>query len=68
MINNPMIKVNDDLFLVHRTMSEGYESLGPEWNKISPLYRTFKQNGRLFFCELVEEIEIIEEPVENPTN
>jgi hypothetical protein len=49
-------------------MNAEYEILGPEWNKISSLYRTFKQGGRLFFCELIEEAIVIDENVENPIN
>ena len=63
-----IIKINDDLLIVRHTMNAEYEILGPEWNKISSLYRTFKQGGRLFFCELIEEAIIINENVENPIN
>lgn len=63
-----IIRINGDLYIVRRNMSAEYESLGPEWNQISPLHKTFKQNDRLFFCELIEEAEIVEEVVENPTN
>jgi len=63
-----IIKINDELFMVRRNMSAEYEALGPEWNKISPLHKTFKQNDRLFFCELIEEAEIVEEVVGNSTN
>ena len=63
-----IIKINDELFIVRRNMSADYEPLGPELNKISPLYRTFKQGDRLFFCELVEEAEIVEEVVGDPIN
>lgn len=62
-----MIRINDDLFLVRKIMSEEYEVLGSEWNEISPLYKTFKQNGRIFFCELIENVETIDDIVENPT-
>ncbi len=63
-----IIKINDELFIVRRTMSAEYEILGPEWNKISPLHRTFKQNDRLFLCELIEDVEVINEIVGNSTN
>lgn len=63
-----IIKINGDLYIVRRNMNVEYEPLGPEWNKISPLHKTFKQNDRLFFCELIEEAEIIEEVVGNSTN
>jgi hypothetical protein len=65
MINNPLIRVNDDLLIVKRVMDEAYTELGKEWNKISPLNRTFKKDNKVFFCELVEEAETIEETVEN---
>jgi hypothetical protein len=60
------IRVNEDLLMVKRVMAAEYESLAPEWNKISLLHRTFKKEDKLFFCELVEEAEIIDETVENP--
>ena len=63
-----MIKVNEDLLLIKLIMDVEYEPLAPEWNKISPLYRTFKKENKLFFCELIEEIETIEDTVENPIN
>lgn len=58
-----MIKINDDLFLIKLMMNESYKSLGPEWNQISPNHKTFKKDGKLFFCEIVEELEIIEDEV-----
>jgi hypothetical protein len=68
MINKGMIKVNDDLLLIKYIMAAGYESLAPEWNKISLLYRTFKREDKLFFCEIIEEAITVEETVENPIN
>lgn len=68
MINKGMIKVNDDLLLIKHTMNVGYESLAPEWNKISPLYRTFKREDKLFFCEIIEDAIVIEETVGNSVN
>jgi hypothetical protein len=62
------IRVNEDLLMVKRVMAVEYESLAPEWNKISPLHRTFKREDKLFFCELVEEAEIVDETVENPVS
>ena len=61
-----IIKVNDELFTVKRTTNLNYESLAPEWRSISPNHRMFKQNDRLFFCELIEEIEFAEDIVGNP--
>lgn len=60
------IRVNDDLLIVKRVMNTSYESLAPEWNKISPLHRTFKREDKLYFCEIVEDAQVIEEAVENP--
>lgn len=62
------IRVNEDLLIVKRVMATEYESLAPEWNKISPLHRTFKREDKLYFCELVEEAEIVNEAVENPVS
>jgi hypothetical protein len=68
MINNPLMRVNDDLLIIKRVMDEIYLDLGKEWNKISPLHRTFKREDKLFFCELIEEAITVEETVENPTS
>lgn len=67
MINNPIIKVNDELFIIKRILDVAYEPLGPEWNALSPLHKTFKRDNKIFFCELIEEIEFTMENVENPT-
>jgi hypothetical protein len=68
MINNPLIRVNDDLLIVKRIMDEAYIELSNDWKQISPLNRTFKKDNKVFFCELIEEAEIIEGTVENQIN
>ena len=60
-----MIKVNDDLLLIKLILDESYVELGKEWNQISSLNRTFKKDNKVFFCELIEEVETIEEEVVN---
>ena len=62
-----VIKINGDLFFIKRAMSDRYEKLASEWNNLSPKHKTFKQNNKLFFCELIEELTIIEENVDTPT-
>ena len=62
------IRVNEDLLIIKRVMAAEYESLAPEWNKISLLHKTFKREDKLYFCELVEEAEIVNEAVENPVS
>ena len=66
MIISPLIRVNDDLLLIKRIMGEPYVELNKDWNQISPLNRTFKKDNKVFFCELIEDIEFTVENVENP--
>jgi hypothetical protein len=58
-----MIKVNDELFLIKRTTNELYERFASLWNKISINHKTFKKDGRMYFCELIEEAQIIEDNI-----
>lgn len=67
MINHPLLKVNDELFIIKKILDVSYESLGTEWNALSPLNKTFKKDNKVFFCELIEEIEFAIEDVENLT-
>jgi hypothetical protein len=60
MVMNQIIKVNDDLFLVKRIVGEHYEQFAPLWNEISPNHKTFKKNNQMYFCEIIEEANIIE--------
>ena len=60
-----MVRINDELFLIKLILDEKYESLGPDWNTLTSLNKTFKKDGKVFFCELIEEVETIEENVEN---
>lgn len=55
-----MIKVNDSLFLIKLILNEAYDILGSEWNQILPGYKTFKKDGKVFFCEVVEELEFVD--------
>jgi hypothetical protein len=65
MISKGMIRVNDELFIVKTILDEKYEPLGPDWNALSPSHKTFKKDGKVFFCEQIMDVEIIEENVEN---
>jgi hypothetical protein len=58
-----MIKVNDDLFLIKRTTNELYERFASLWNETSINHKTFKKDGRMYFCELIEEAQIIEDNI-----
>ena len=58
-----MIKVNDDLFLIKRTTNDLYERFASLWNEISINHKTFKKDGRMYFCELIEEAQIIEDNI-----
>jgi hypothetical protein len=65
MIHHGMLKIGDELYLVRHNMNESYEALGSGWNEIDPLNKTFKRDGRVYFCEKVEEA-IVDEDVDNP--
>ena len=58
-----MIKVNDDLFLIKRATNELYERFASLWNEISINHKTFKKDGRMYFCERIEEAQIIEDNI-----
>ena len=60
-----MVRINDELFIIKLILDEKYEPLGPDWNGLTPLNKTFKKDGKLFFCEQIVDVEIIEENVEN---
>lgn len=59
MIHHGMLKIGDELYLVRHNMNESYEAAGSSWNEIDSLHKTFKRDGRVYFCELVEEAIII---------
>ena len=58
-----IIKVNDDLFLIKRITNELYERFASLWNEMSINHKTFKKDGRMYFCELIEEAQIIEDNI-----
>jgi hypothetical protein len=58
-----IIKVNDDLFLIKRITSEYYEQFASLWNEMSIEHKTFKKDGRMYFCERIEEAQIIEDSI-----
>lgn len=60
-MKNQLIKINDDLLLVKYTTSVSYESSAKEWNALNERNRSFKQGNLMYFCEMVEEANIIEE-------
>jgi hypothetical protein len=60
---NQLIKVNDDLFLIKRITSEYYEQFASLWNEMSIKHKTFKKDGRMYFCECIEEAQIIEDNI-----
>lgn len=64
-MRNQIIKVNDDLLLVKYTTSVGYESSAKKWNALSEHNRSFKQGNLMYFCEMIEEANIIEEEFTN---
>lgn len=58
-----LIRVNDDLFLIKRTTGEYYEKFASLWNEMSVEHKTFKKDGRMYFCERIEEAQIIEDSI-----
>jgi hypothetical protein len=65
MIHKGMLKIGDSLYLVRYILSEDYDAVAQEWNKMSELNKTFKRDSKMYFCELIEEA-IIDENVDNP--
>lgn len=58
-----IIKVNEDLFIIKRITSEYYEQFATIWNEMSEEHKTFKKDGRMYFCERIEEAQIIEDNI-----
>lgn len=56
-----IINVNGELFLIKMSVKDEYEQLAFEWNKIGPERRSFKKDGRLYLCEVIEEATLVEE-------
>jgi hypothetical protein len=55
---NELIRVNDEMFRVVRKTGNIYEKFAHTWNDMSPLHKTFKKDGYMYFCELIEEAQI----------
>lgn len=55
------IIVGDERYLVRSILKESYKYLVEEWRNISPQHKVFFKKGELFFCELIEEAQIINE-------
>jgi hypothetical protein len=60
MINN-IVSIGEELFLIKYNLRDEYEQLAFEWNKIGPERRSFKRDGRLYLCEVIEEATIVKE-------
>jgi hypothetical protein len=58
---NNIIRVGEELFLVKYNLRDEYGDLALEWNKIGSERRSFKKDGRLYLCEVIEEATIIED-------
>ena len=71
---NNIIRVGEELFLVKINLRDEYEELALEWNRTGHEKRSFKKDGRLYLCEVVEEAtiieneEVIEENVDTTSN
>ncbi len=58
-----IIRVNEELFLIKRITSEWYEQFASLWNEMSIEHKTFKKDGQMYFCERIEEAQIIEDSI-----
>ena len=67
MIHHGMLRIGDNLYLIKHVLNESYENVGTQWNEIDKFNRTFKKDGKVYFCEQIEEAITIDEDVENPT-
>ena len=69
MIHKGMLKIGDSLYLVRHILSEDYDAVAQEWNKMSELNKTFKRDSKMYFCELIEDAiveTVVDEDVDNP--
>jgi hypothetical protein len=57
---NQIIKINDELFLVKRIAGEHYGRFAHLWNELSPTNKVFKKDNQMYFCEVIEEANIVE--------
>lgn len=64
MIHHGMLKIGDELYLVRYNMNESYEQAGLSWNEMNSLHKTFKKDGRVYFCEKIEEAIIINDKIQ----
>lgn len=64
-MRNQVIRIGDDLLAIKYTASVSYESVAKEWNALSEYNRSFKQGNLMYFCEMIEEANIIEEEFTN---
>jgi hypothetical protein len=64
-MRNQIIRINDDLLAVKYTANISYETAAKEWNALNENNRSFKQGNLMYFCELIEEANIIEEEFTN---
>lgn len=59
----PLINVlrhNDGLFKVHRvSWGKGKEEHVSIWESISPSFKVLRNENLVFYCELIEEVEIL---------
>lgn len=58
---NNIINIGEELFLIKMTLRDEHEQLALEWNRIGSEKRSFKKDGRLYLCEVIEEATIIED-------
>ncbi len=56
-----IVNIGDELFIIRHNLRDEYEQLAFEWNKIGPERRSFKRDGRLYLCEVIEEATIVKE-------
>ncbi len=67
MVHHGILKIGETLYLIKHILNDSYEPVASKWNEMDRLHKTFKRDGRMYFCEQVEEAITVDENVENPT-
>lgn len=58
---NGFLRANGDVFLIVRAVGLQYESLAAEWESISPTHKAFRDDYKVYFCEIIEDATLIED-------
>lgn len=61
MLKNELINFQDKLFLLKRILKEDQNPNIDAWKEVLNADTVLKRDGQLYFLEVIEEVEIIEE-------